>query len=369
MTARRSAGGGPVLDRRTLNRTLLARQGLLTRTRIEPLALIERLVGLQAQEPIDPYVGLWTRIEDFDPLVLSRALEDRRVVRIGTMRTTIHLLTVDDALGIAPLTAPIHRRVFNGQAFRRSLAGAAFDEIAADARQIVEAEPTPPAELGRQLAARWSVDPAVLAAVARFGLPLVQVPPRGLWRRSGRAAHTTLGAWTGREPVAHAIDDVVLRYLRAFGPATVGDLRTWSGLTSLRDVVDRLRPQLRTYRDERRRELFDTLDGTIIEADHPAPIRFLPQFDNVFLSHEDRARINGSLSWGLDFGWKGVLLVDGEIAGAWRIRRAKQNASMTVELGRPLTPTERRELDAEAERLSIFLDPDRVRSIEIVDPD
>ena len=114
------------------------------------------------------------------------------------------------------------------------------------------------------------------------------------------------------------------RYLAAFGPATVSDIRTWSWLTGLREVVEGMRPHLRTYRDEAGRELLDVEDGVIADAGPPAPVRFLPQYDNVFLSHDDRSRLNGGMSWGLDFAWKGPILVDGFITGAWRIRRERR---------------------------------------------
>ncbi len=357
----------PVLDRRTLNRTLLARQGLLERGSIDPLTVVERLVGLQAQEPIDPYVALWTRIADFDPQTLSDAIEARRAVRIGVMRTTLHLVTVEDALAITPVTDDVLRRAFRSTSFAKALAGADPEPIIEAARAALTARPMTPTELGRHLAERWpDLDPPSLSLLARYHLPLVQVPPRGLWRQTGRATNTTLEAWTGRQPSGMAVDDLMLRYLRAFGPATVSDMRVWSWLTGLREVVERLRPRLRTFRDERGRELFDVEDGVIADPDVPAPVRFLPQYDNVFLSHDDRSRISGALSWGLDFGWKGAILIDGGISAAWRVRREKRTATMTIELGRPLTGPERADLDAEAARLAAFLDPESTCELVIV---
>ncbi len=182
--------------------------------------------------------------------------------------------------------------------------------------------------------------------------------PRTRPSRRGRAARRT----------PCAIDDVVLRYLRAFGPATSGDIRTWSWLAGLRPVIERLRPRLRVYRDDAGRELFDVEDGVIADPAIPAPIRFLPQYDNVFLSHADRSRINGVMTWGLDFGWKGAILVDGGITGAWRVRRTGKVTTMTVELGRTLSPAERSELEAEAEALFRFVGPETgERDLRIVE--
>jgi hypothetical protein len=334
-----------------------------------PAILLEHLVGVQAQEPADPYVGLWTRLADFDPLALSRLIAEREAVRIGLMRTTLHLVTTRDALGLVPVFDAVLRRAYRSSPFTRQLEGVDADAVVSEARALLEAEPLTPSDLGKRLAEVYpGRDPMALSLLARYWLPLVQVPPRGLWRQTSRATNTTLEAWTGQVP--HAVDagEVVVRYLRAFGPASTADLRTWSWLTGLREVVDPLRPGLRTYRDERGRELLDVEDGVIADPDLPAPVRFLPQFDNVFLSHDDRSRINGAMTWGLHFGWKGAVLVDGFITAAWRVRRAKgQPPTMTVELGRALTGPERADLEDEAGRLAAFLDPDDPASIAIVD--
>ena len=359
---------GPVLDQRTLNRTLLARQGLLARERRPAREVVERLVGLQAQEPIDPYVALWTRIEGFDPLELSGLIERREAVRMGTLRGTLHLVTAADAAALVPVLAGNRERAWRSSPFAKQLAGLDIDAVVAAGREALEREPRSPAALGEALSARWpDRDRASLAYAARIMLPLVQVPPRGLWRKTGRTVNTTAEAWLG-VPMGTDGDPAPLirRYLAAFGPATPADVRTWSWLTGVREVLERMRPTLATYRDEAGRELFDLPDAAIADPDLPAPVRFLPQYDNVFLSHDDRSRISGELSWGLEFVWKGVLLVDGGIAGAWRVRRDGTVATMTIELGRVLSPAERRELDEEAERLGAFLDPDRTREVVLV---
>ncbi|HSL77714.1 MAG TPA: winged helix DNA-binding domain-containing protein [Candidatus Limnocylindrales bacterium] len=367
MSARASTG--EVLSRRTLNRTLLARQSLLERVDRPALDVVEHLVGMQAQEPIDPYVGLWTRIDSFDPLELSAAIEGRRAVRMGHLRGTLHLVTAADALAQYPILADVMARSWKSSPFIKQLVGVDIDAVLARARELLEARPMTPSELGAALSPEWpDRDAPSLAYASRFLLPLVQVPPRALWGRTGRPTNTTAESWLGAPMAAEpSIDDLVLRYLAVFGPATVADIRVWSWLTGLREVVDRLRPRLRTFRDEAGRELFDVADGLIADEDLPAPIRFLPQYDNVFLSHDDRSRI---LVRGVkveDLVWKGGVLIDGYVGAAWRIRREKKAATMTVTHHVPVTPQQRADIEAEGEGLLSFLaadaDPREIRLV------
>ena len=318
-----------VLSRRALNRTLLTRQLLLERVRRPVLDVVELLVGMQAQEPIDPYVGLWTRIDGFDPLELSEAIEERKAVRMGLLRGTLHLVTARDALAQYPILADVMTRSWRSSPFAKQLVGVDLDAVLARARALLEERPMTPSELGVAMAPGWpDRDAPSLAYAARFMLPLVQVPPRGLWGRTSRPTNTTAEAWLGASMAPDpSIDDLLLRYLAAFGPASIADMRVWSWLTGLREVVERLRPRLRTFRDEGGRELFDVEDGVIADPDLAVPIRFLPQYDNVFLSHDDRSRI---LVGGVkveDLVWKGGVLIDGYVGAAWRIRRDKKAAT------------------------------------------
>jgi hypothetical protein len=369
LTATR-ASGGPVLSRRTLNRTLLARQLLLERVRRPALEVVEHLVGMQAQEPPDPYVGLWTRIEAFDPLELSRSIEERQAVRMGHLRGTLHLITARDALAQYPILADVMARSWRSSPFVKRLVGVDMDAVLTRARELLEARPMTPSEVGAALSPGWpDRDAPSLAYAARFLLPLVQVPPRALWGRTGRPTNTTAEAWLGASMSAEpSIDDLVLRYLAVFGPATVSDIRIWSWLTGLREVVDRLRPRLRTFRDEAGRELFDVEDGLIADEGLPAPIRFLPQYDNVFLSHDDRSRILVDDVTIEELAWKGGVLIDGYLSAAWRIRRDKQAATMTVTLYVPATGEQRAEIEAEGERLLGFVAADaEKREIQLVE--
>jgi len=354
-----ASGAGEVLGPRALNRALLARQGLLRRWTIPPAEALERLVGMQSQAPEPPYVGLWTRLENFRPEALSRLVEERAVVRVALMRSTIHLVTARDCLALRPLLQPVIERSFRG-GFGRRLEGVDDAALADAARALVEERPRTFAEIGAALGERWpDRDPAALAAAARTLLPLVQVPPRGLWRRSGPAAHTTAEAWLGRplDP-APALDAMVLRYLAAFGPATVADAQTWSGLTRLKEAVERLRPGLRTFRDERGRELLDLPDAPRPDADTPAPARFMAEWDNVLLSHAERSRMVPEAHRARIFTVNGVMpgtiLLDGFVAGTWKLERTRGSATLRVAPFAPPSPDDEAALTAEGERLLDF---------------
>jgi hypothetical protein len=356
---------GTVLGRRARNRALLERQLLLRRVRRPAAEVVEHLVGLQAQEPRDPYVGLWTRLEGFDPDELGRLLAGRQVVRSPLMRTTVHLVSARDCLTLAPLMRPVLERTFwTGSPFGRKLKGLDIEAVVAAGRALLEERPRTTAELRRHLGERWPADDASsLAYAVHYLVPLVQVPPRGVWGQKGLAAWATTEAWLGRplDP-APAIDQVVLRYLAAFGPAGVMDVQTWSGMTRLREVTERLRPRLRSFRSEAGKELFDLPDAPRPDPDTPAPVRFLPQFDNIALSHADRGHISAAAArWPTDgLHWSPVL-VDGFVYGAWRLIRDRTAATLTV---RPLVLVSRQDEAAvteEGDRLVGFLAGDANR--------
>jgi Winged helix DNA-binding domain len=343
------------LSRRELNRALLQRQQLLRRESGTVAELIERLVGLQAQAPLASYVALWSRLEDFDPAELSELMTSRQAVRTSLMRATIHLVTADDCLRLWRLMHPVADRGLRG-AFGKRLAGTDIDAIVAFGAGLLSQAPYSRSQLGDVLGERWpDWDATAMAYAVSYLTGTVQVTPRGVWGQTGPAALQTIESWLGRSPLADpSIDNVVRRYLAAFGPASVADVQQWSGLTKLREVVDRLRPGLRVYADEDGRELFDVPDGPLPDAETQAPVRFLPEYDNLLLSHADRRRVNPSgrpvpLPPG-NGAAIGTLLIDGDYAADWRHHRGASPV-LKVVTHQPITAEARDAVEAEATAL------------------
>jgi hypothetical protein len=367
------AGSGGVLGLRALNRATLERQMLLRRQTLPAEEAIEHLVGMQAQAPNPPYVGLWTRLEGFHPDQLARLILERRAVRVALMRNTVHLVSARDCLKLRPLMQPvIDRGLYANRANRAGVEGVDVEALSAAGRALLEERPRTASELGVLLRERWPESAAAsLARAVRHLVPLVQVPPRGVWGMSGQTTHTTVEAWLGRplDPDPSP-EEMVVRYLGAFGPAGVKDVQIWSGLTRLGEVVDRLRPRLSTFRDEHGRELFDLPDAPRPDTDTPAPPRFLPEFDNLILSHADRARAiaddyrralasrNGMVP--------ATFLVDGFVRGTWKTQRTRRKATLVIEPFEHLTKKDREALAEEGERLLRFMaQPDGAEPYEI----
>jgi hypothetical protein len=334
---------------RALNRALLARQMLLERAALPVADAVERLVGMQAQNPRDPYIALWSRLNGFDPAELSELIATRRAVRVSLMRSTIHLVSADDCVAIRPvLQQSLERKLYTATPFGRQVDGVDVAALKSAGRALLEAEPMTFAELGRRLSATFpDYDPTALGYAVREYVPLVQVPPRGIWGRSGRALHTPAEHWLGRAlPDSGDLDGLLDRYLRAFGPATASDFAAWSGIPA--------GPLNERYG----RDPLDAPDAPRPDPDTPAPIRFLPDFDNVLLAHADRSRIFPAGARGSDVIGKRTVLIDGFVAAFWKLA----DEELRISPIRRLTRDERRELKAEAEALLAWLAPSgRVR--------
>jgi DNA glycosylase AlkZ-like len=364
-----------VLSQRALNRALLARQKLLQRESLTAAEMIEHLVGMQGQMPNSPYIALWSRIDGFQPDELAQLILNRAAVRIVLMRSTIHLETARDCLFLRPLLQPVQdRNLFTGSPFGRNLTGMNLDELEAAGRAIVEEKPRTSKELSVLLHERWPErDATSLAMAIRNLAPLVQVPPRGVWGKGGLAILTTAESWLGQPLDPNpTLDEMVLRYLGAFGPASVMDAQNWSGLTRLKDVFERLRPRLLVFQDERGRELFDQPDAPRPDPDTQAPVRFLPDYDNVVLGHADRSRIVSKIDRALTLTANnmspGTFLVDGRVRGLWKIERARDRAAIVIEPLTPLTKEEHAEVANEGMRLVAFVAPDsNTLDLQIID--
>ncbi len=358
-----------VLDRRALNRATLARQLLLARSSLPALDAVAHLVGLQAQVPLNPYHALWSRLDGFRPDDLSQAMLHRRAVRIVVVRATIHLVTAEDCLVLRSLAQPVlDAELARHRDHGPQLRGIDLEPVLDFARHVLAGEPLSNTELRTAMSEKFpDLDAAALAFACRCKLGLVQAPPRGVWGHSGQVKVTTVESWLGRSLVGNPpIDEVVMRYFAAFGPAAVADVATWSRLTGLREVVDRLRPRLRAFRDERGRELFDVPNAVRPDADTPAPPRFLPEYDNLLLSHDDRSRFFPvddrvrTRLFGADRKVSGAVLHDGFVSGTWRMDRDRdgETAAIVVEHAPRLNQRARSAVAAEGRRLLRFLAPD-----------
>jgi Winged helix DNA-binding domain len=351
-----------LLSRRALNRTLLARQHLLGRTAaISVPEMLEQLVGMQSQEPQAPYIGLWNRLDDFEPARLSDLIADRKAVRGWLMRCTIHLVTAEDYSLLWPLMEPVLAGGFRGSQFSKQLAGVDLAELVEAGRAYLSEHAVTRAQLSRALSERWpGVDPPSLAYAINLLSPVVQLPPRGLWRRSGQARCATadgwLGAALGRHPEPEAM---IRRYLRGYGPSTVADIQAWSGITRLRPVIDRMRSSLRSFRGEDGAELLDVPSAPLADPDQSGPARLLAPFDNLILAHADRGRIIAGEHRKTIFGDRlmRAFLVDGFVAGTWRLG----DAALEIVPIKRLRKADRAALIEEAERLGEFLRPDGPR--------
>lgn len=354
----------PLLTRRALGRATLARQQLLTRATTTPEAMVAQLAGLQAQLARPPFVGLWTRLDGFAREQLLAPIHARRLVRATLMRGTLHVVTAADYLA---LRAPLQAMLAAGAA---GTLGARQDDLDVDtvlaaARDVLGAEgPLPFDALRDRLAARLpTADVRAMGHTVRMHLPLVQVPDeRAAWGWDAKAPFTPAGAWLDAPCATDTSPEtLVRRYLAAFGPATAADASAWSGLRKLGPVFTALRDQLHVLHDERGRELFDLPDAPRPDEDADAPVRFLPEYDNAILGHADRTRIvpaaYASRLVTRNLQIPATVLIDGMVAGTWRVARARGTATLTVQPFATLAPRDVPALEAEGEALARFVEP------------
>lgn len=337
-----------ILSRRALNRATLARQMLLGRRKIKPLAAIEKLAGLQAQLARPPFIGLWSRIDGFRRQDLLRLIERGDVVRATWIRATIHLLSRRD---YRAFRSTIQAALSGGMPVLRK--GEAFDEAAllAVGREFF-AEPRTFGEFRKFLLKRDpACDERTTAYAVRLHLPMT------IDRADGRWGYPAASKFRVAEAVDREkrIEELVLRYLGAFGPASVNDMQIWSAIRNLRAVFDSMRSRLVAFRDERGRELFDLPKAPRPAEDVIAPVRFLPDYDNLTLAYADRTRViagdHRKHMFTKNLGVLPAFLVDGMVSGTWKIERKKLTLNPFVKLSRKV----KAELDEEGERLLQFV--------------
>ncbi|MFI9510550.1 winged helix DNA-binding domain-containing protein [Nocardia sp. NPDC052566] len=363
------------LSNRVLNRTLLDRQHLLERSSLTAHEMCDHLVGLQAQDSPPPFIALWSRTVDFDPAVVSAGLEDRSLVRITLMRGTIHLVTPPDALRIAPHIQPELEKVPFRKGFNYgAMVGLDPDEVRERGEAALGDEPMSAADLRAVAAALYpDRDAGAVLQTWLYQLPVLQTPPRGKWKDNSRPIWSRVEPWLGAplDP-SYPLAELIVRYLRAFGPASTMDMQTWSKLTGIKHAVAELGDRLRTYTDERGRTLYDLADGELADPERPAPVRMLGWYDNAVLSHQDRTRIVPEpVGQPLRRFAAAVspILVDGYVAGLYKLFPEKGVARLRISPLRPWTAAERAEVDAEAHALLAFLEVDLKPSVEILDVD
>lgn len=338
-----------VLSLRELNRALLARQLLLERRKLSVQAAVERICAIQAQWPQSPYIALWTRLIGFRKEQLTRALEERRVVKSQLFRITLHITSARDYPYYAAAWLPAARDTTPGVTTKK------LDELS---------------RLVQNAAVKGSMTQAEVEELAAEGMggfrwrtrtlaPLLHLPPSGTWSHYGRVQLRAMQAYLGVELPARedGAEHLVKRYLAAFGPATQQDLLRFAGVRvgDLRKGLDRL--DLRTFRDDRGRVLIDLPRAPLPDGDTPAPVRFLPKWDSSLLAYAppERTRIlpekyrptvirkNGDVI--------PTVLVDGFVAAGWNVDR---KGKLEISPLRRLTKAERTEIDAEGERLVEF---------------
>jgi hypothetical protein len=353
-----------ILTLRELNRTILARQMLLSRDSGAATEAVSRLVGLQAQSAMAPFVGLWTRVEGLSREEVAGLIEDKIIIKATMMRGTLHLVTAADYLEFRSTLQPVLDAALAG-----ILKGRADDldvpKLLKAAKPFLEESPRSFAELTKMAEKLLpGTDPGAMRYAVRMRLPLVQVPVAKAWSFPGNPKYALAESWLGKAvPPGDRFKVLVLRYLSAFGPASAADLQTWSGLGKER--MEALRPELKTYRDEKGKELFDHPDLDIEGPDQAAPERFLPEYDNLLLSHANRTRVIADVHRSKVYipvlRVRSTILVDGFVAGTWKVEKSKGAATLVIEPFGTLSRSSRKSLAEEGEKLVRFVGYDAKR--------
>lgn len=362
-----------VLTLRQLNRALLDRQLLLRRKDVGVEDVVETLGGMQAQLSSAPFVGLWTRIQGFSRQDLSTRIADRKIVKATYIRGTLHLVTAEDFVRYRTALQPL---LSGGWETLTKNRPKDFDlnAILTAAMEFIADSPRTFAEISDFLTVHFpNQDVGPMRYGVRTHLPLVQVPMDIAWSYPGNPQFALAEQWIDRKvDERDNLTELIVRYLRAFGPASITDAQSWIGAPNLKGVFEELRPQLVVYRDENRRDLFDLPDMPLPEAETAAPVRFLPEFDNILIGHSNRRRIisdehrKSVYLPGLRVA--ATVLVDGFVTGTWSVTKKGKSASLNVVGFRSFDQPNRTAICDEGEQLIRFIEPSAsVYDIKIID--
>lgn len=357
-----------VLSNRQLNRTTLARQLLLDRASISVIDATRQLVAWQSQIPNPPYIGLWTRLENFQRDDLTQLMQDRKIVRTAWLRSTLHLMTADDHQNFRDILFPALIRAYKAFNGKRTI-GIDMERLLEIATPFLEAEPRATGELRTLLEeAMPEYDGNTMAYAIRTYLPLVQVPPSGTWGTGSRATYTTAQQFLGTRDDPATLRDLLHRYLAAFGPASIMDFQAWTGLVKLGEQIEPMKSELTIYQSESGKELLDLPNATLIDEGARVPIRFLPEYDNLMVAHADRNRIIADADRNKVFlsaaRVLGTVLIDGFVGATWKTSRQKKRAILEVTPFLPLDKNTRDHIIDEGEKLIRFIE-DSSESFEI----
>ncbi|MDE2952410.1 MAG: winged helix DNA-binding domain-containing protein [Chloroflexota bacterium] len=358
------------LSLRQLNRTLLTRQMLLDRQDMRPVAATERLIALQSQIPNPPYIGLWTRLRRFERRQLTALLESREIVRAPWIRSTLHLVSAEDHQRFQSVIQPALLRGL------RSFFGARgadldIERLLSIAKPFLESNQPSIGALRAHLQEHQpTLNKEAMAYAVRSCLPLVQIPPGGTWGAGTRATYTTAAKWLGRADSSD-LTNLFRRYLAAFGPADVMDFQTWTGMTRLKSQLAPALADLVVYQSENGPDLYDLPAATIAAPDSIAPLRFIPEYDNILIAHRDRSRILPDahrkkvfLSAGRVIG---AVLIDGFVGATWKVKKDKNSLRLFVTLFEAKPKACLRALEEEGNRLLRFFDDEANNQAVVID--
>jgi hypothetical protein len=351
------------LTNRQLNRATLARQLLLERSDIGIADAVRFLGGLQAQQSNDPYIALWSRLNGFRHEDLTALIVDRTLARATTMRGTLHLHTADDLIGFRALVADFLKAMWKSNFLKHFGEEDQKKAIRAGVKLLDAKAPMTAGALGKALKEKFpTAEPLALSILLQVNETLIQVPPTRLWGNGSAPLLTRVENWLPPPHVGPLSRiDLVCRYLRAFGPASVNDMQTWCRLTKLSAEFEALEDELVTFESEDGRVLYDFPDAPRPDADTPAPVRFLPLYDNVYLGYDNRRRMleeNDAKRVNILAEFKPAVLVDGIVSAGWAVESKKGAARLMIEPYHKLRKRDLREIEAEGLAFLRFMQAD-----------